>query len=154
MKIIPLLFVATLMCPGVAPAQVSPCGNKDPGGPGGQGTTTPSPPPSPSPTPGPDDPDRPKPDSGDPVLPYTGNEFKRVDDLQISGSPGQLGMRWSRHSNSRAVGGASLFGLAHYWRHSFQWELAPLSNDPTGRRRMQLHLPRRRTFLVRGSRPG
>ena len=75
------------------------------------------------------------------MLPYTGNEFKRVDDLQISGSPGQLGMLWSRHSNSRAVAGASLFGLAHYWRHSFQWELAPISNDTTGRRRMELIYP-------------
>jgi hypothetical protein len=141
MKIIPALLVFTLMGPGVALAQVSPCGNADPGGPGGQGGSTPSPKPSPSPTPGPCDPDRPNAASGDPVLPYTGNEFKRVDDLQISGSPGQLGMLWSRHSNSRAVAGASLFGLAHYWRHSFQWELAPISNDTTGRRRMELIYP-------------
>jgi hypothetical protein len=78
---------------------------------------------------------------GDPVVPYTGNEFKRVDDLEIWGSPGQLGMTWSRHSNSRAVGGGSLFGLAHYWRHSFQWELSAASSDSQGRRRMTLIYP-------------
>ena len=144
MKFIPILLTV-LLCQGALFAQN--CGNWNPGLGGGPGQTdkssnnkktTPSDSqtnPQPGPTPGPKIP------KGDPVIPYTGNEFKRVDDLEIWGSPGQLGMTWSRHSNSRAVGGGSLFGLAHYWRHSFQWELSATSNDSQGRRRMTLIYP-------------
>jgi hypothetical protein len=148
MKLLPILLTL-LFCQGALFAQQNPCGNHNPGGTGGTGGNTPGPDPSPSPdpTPGPSPSptpcDRNQPDShsGDPVVPYTGNEFKRVDDLEIWGSPGQLGMTWSRHSNSRAVAGGSLFGLAHYWRHSFQWEFSVASNDSQGRRRMTLIYP-------------
>ena len=75
------------------------------------------------------------------MIPFTGNEFKRVDDLQIWGSVGSIPMVWSRHSNSRATAGTSLFGVAHYWRHGFQWELASTSNDTTGRARVTLVYP-------------
>ena len=68
------------------------------------------------------------------MIPYTGNEFKRIDDLQIWGVPGQIPMVWSRHSNSRLAPGMSWFGLAHYWRHSFQWELTTTDPGDQGQR--------------------
>ena len=108
-----------------------PCGNGNNGGGGGGGGDNTNTPPG---------------DEGDPVIPYTGNEFKMVDDLQIWGAVGNYPMVWSRHSNSRAVPGASLFGTAHYWRHSFQWELSATSKDASGRARMTLVFPDGATF--------
>lgn len=64
---------------------------------------------------------RPKVDYSDPVIPYTGNEFKEIQDLQIWGSVGDEAMLWTRYANSRAVSGANLFGMGHYWRHGYQW---------------------------------
>lgn len=91
---------------------------------------------------------------GDPVVPYTGNEFKRVDDLQIWSAVGTIPMRWSRHANSRATAGSSLFGMAHYWRHSFQWEMAAASKDSSGRSRMSLIYPDGGQFTFTEVSPG
>ena len=122
-----------------AHAQHIPCGNKNDGGAGGGGQNK---------TTGPGG------GKGDPVVPYTGNEFRRVDDLQLWGAVGNIPMVWSRHSNSRAVAGASLFGIAHYWRHSFQWELAPTSNDAAGRARVTLIYPDGGQFTFTEVSPG
>ena len=116
--------------------QQSPCGNGNKGGGGGTGTPNPAPN-----NPSDKNPPNPKAGKGDPVIPYTGNEYKRVDDLNLWGAVGGIPMRWSRYSNSRAVGGAGLFGMAHYWRHSWQWELAPTSPDATGRSQLILIYP-------------
>ncbi len=112
-------------------------GNPDPVAVSTPAAATPAPVKPPAPTPAP----VPTSAVGDPVVPYTGNEFKRVDDLQIWGAVGSIPMTWSRHSNSRAVGGSSLFGMAHYWRHAFQYELAPTSLDAQGRRQVTLIYP-------------
>ena len=114
----------------------SACGNCNKGG--GAGTGNPNPAPN---NPTKTNPSNPDPGKGDPVVPYTGNEYKRVDDLTLWGAVGGIPMRWSRYSNSRAVGGAGLFGMAHYWRHSWQWELAPTSPDATGRSQLILIYP-------------
>jgi RHS repeat-associated protein len=96
----------------------------------------------------------PPPEKGDPVIPYTGNEFKRVDDLQIWGAVGGIPMTWSRHSNSRAVSGGSLFGMGHYWRHGFQYELAAVSPDASGRRQLSIVYPSGAQFTFVETAPG
>jgi len=134
------------------------CGNRNTGGTAGGGT--PTPPDSSSSETGPSpgdiigedqDPKRKKPSppprKGDPVIPYTGNEYKEIEDLQLWGSVGNLPMRWIRRANSRAVGGASLFGVAHYWRHNFQWELSTTAADEFGRARLTLIYPDGAKFI-------
>ena len=128
------------------------CGNGNNGGTGGTGAKTPNKPPTPPEDP--KDPIAPPSAVGEPVVPYTGNEFRRVDDLQIWGSVGCIPMRWSRHSNSRTVAGASLFGMAHYWRHSFQWEMAPAANDASGRAQVSLIYPDGAQFTFTEVTPG
>jgi hypothetical protein len=106
------------------------CGNDAPAGPGGGGN-----------------PSEPKTPKGDPVVPYTGNEFKEIDDLKVWGGTGEEALFWKRHANSRAVGGANLFGMGHYWRHSYQWDLTFLSKDSSGRNRRSLVTPGGATFI-------
>jgi hypothetical protein len=82
----------------------TPCGNPTPGGPGG----------APNPT-------DPATDQGDPVTPYTGNEHRRIDDLELFGAVNP--MTFSRFTNSRGVELSNDFGLGHHTRHAFQWNL-------------------------------
>jgi RHS repeat-associated protein len=84
---------------------------------------------------------RPKMDYGDPVVPYTGNEFKEIQDLQIWGAVGDEAMVWTRYANSRAVSGANLFGMGHYWRHGYQWELTEFGRDEKLRPQVRLVYP-------------
>ena len=84
---------------------------------------------------------RPKVDYGDPVIPYTGNEFKEIQDLQIWGAVGDEAMIWTRYANSRAVSGVNLFGMGHYWRHGYQWELTDFGRDSQLRAQMRLIYP-------------
>jgi RHS repeat-associated protein len=71
----------------------------------------------------PDSSPMPNPAKGDPVIPYTGNEFRDVNDLQIWGGVGHHQLLWSRHGSSRAVRQSDWFGQGHYWRHNYQWDL-------------------------------
>jgi RHS repeat-associated protein len=84
---------------------------------------------------------RPRVDYGDPVIPYTGNEFKEIQDLQIWGAVGDEAMSWTRYANSRAVSGTNLFGMGHYWRHGYQWELTEFGRDSQLRTQMRLVYP-------------
>ena len=64
------------------------CGNSDnngPGGDGGQGGGQPI--------------------AGDPFVPYTGNEFRHIKDLQVWGGVGECQLSWDRWSNSRLTPG-------------------------------------------------
>lgn len=142
MKTKAFLFLAIVTLASATAWAQSPCGNWNNGGTGGTGSESPADDPNPSPgDPKPTPTPKPPSKKGDPVLPYTGNEFKRVDDLELWGTPGAWPMVWSRHSNSRVVPSANLFGRAHYWRHSFQWELATTTDDDAGNKRMQLVYP-------------
>jgi RHS repeat-associated protein len=97
---------------------------------------------------------RPKLDYGDPVFPYTGNEFKEIQDLQIWGAVGDEAMVWTRYANSRSVAGANLFGLGHYWRHGYQWELSELRRDEQMRPQMRLVYPDGTAVLFTAIEPG
>ena len=77
---------------------------------------------------------------GDPVVPYTGNEFRDIQDLRIWGGVGKP-LVWSRHAGSREVPNSNLFGLGHYWRHSYQWDLAMDGVDSQHRAKMTLITP-------------
>ncbi|HEV2806741.1 MAG TPA: RHS repeat-associated core domain-containing protein [Chthoniobacterales bacterium] len=54
--------------------------------------------------------------------PYTGNAMRAVTDIVVAGSVGAYPLSFSRVSNSRFAG-ASGFGIAGAWRHSYAWEL-------------------------------
>lgn len=54
--------------------------------------------------------------------PYTGNAMRSVTDIVVAGSVGAYPLAFSRVSNSRFAG-ASGFGAAGAWRHSYAWEL-------------------------------
>ena len=61
---------------------------------------------------------------GDPIVIFTGNEFRNIDDLEVWGGVGQHQLRWSRWSNSRLPDvTTSYFGNAHNWRHAYQYEV-------------------------------
>ena len=62
----------------------------------------------------------PSPQKGDPVNIYTGNEYQEVSDLEVWGGVGTQGLKLTRWSNSRAVGGSAVFGQGHYFRHNYQ----------------------------------
>jgi len=135
-----LVLSATLLTSPHARSQSqSPCGNHNNGGSGGNGgenTNTPCP------------------AEGDPVIPYTGNEFKTVDDLRVWGAVGGYPMVWSRHSNSRSVPNANAFGLAHYWRHSFQWELVKAWPGSTAQPQVAVIYPTGSVFTFTEVSPG
>jgi RHS repeat-associated protein len=97
---------------------------------------------------------RPKMDYGDPVVPYTGNEFKEIQDLKIWGAVGDEAMVWTRYANSRSVSGANLFGMGHYWRHGYQWELTELARDEQMRPQMRLVYPDGTAVLFTEIEPG
>ena len=97
---------------------------------------------------------RPKMDYGDPVVPYTGNEFKEIQDLQIWGAVGDEAMVWTRYANSRSVSGANMFGMGHYWRHGYQWELTELARDEQMRLQMRLVYPDGTSVLFTAVEPG
>ena len=78
---------------------------------------------------------------GDPVVPYTGNEFRDVNDLQIWGGVGHHQLHWSRHASSRAVNTSDLFGQGHYWRHNYQWYLNSAQTDSLGRKQISIIEP-------------
>jgi RHS repeat-associated protein len=54
--------------------------------------------------------------------PYTGNAMRAVTDIVVAGTVGKYPLAFSRVSNSRFAG-ASGFGEAGAWRHSYAWEL-------------------------------
>jgi RHS repeat-associated protein len=54
--------------------------------------------------------------------PYTGNAMRTVTDIVVAGTVGKYSLAFSRVSNSRFAG-ASGFGIAGAWRHSYAWEL-------------------------------
>ena len=110
-----------------------PCGNENPGGGSGPGPVPPPTPPPKAPTP--------DPKKGDPVVIYTGNETQEVVDLELWGAVGQKPFNLTRWSNSRAVSGTSVFGLGHYFRHNFQWELATTKADANGRAQVIMVYP-------------
>ncbi|MES2309690.1 MAG: RHS repeat-associated core domain-containing protein [Verrucomicrobiota bacterium] len=106
------------------------CGNSTPGGGGGEGY-----------------PSEPSTDESDPIVPYTGNEFKKIYDLQVWGGVGELPLEWNRHANSRAVAGSQLFGMGHYWRHEYQWDFYVTANDSSGRARRGVITPEGATWV-------
>jgi hypothetical protein len=61
-------------------------------------------------------------------------------------------MTWGRYGNSREVHSADTFGVAHYWRHNFQWELAPVANDSAGHRQVNVVYPNGADFTFNQSR--
>ena len=110
------------------------CGNHITAGPGGAGNSTPLVAPG-------SDPTTPGLLKGDPVVPYTGNEYKEIDDLRVWGAAGTDEVVWRRYANSRQVGGSGVFGMGHYWRHFYQWELSVGGVDEQGRATMVLVYP-------------
>ena len=84
---------------------------------------------------------------GDPVIPYTGNEFRDVNDLQVWGGVGNHQLLWSRHASSRALGNADFFGQGHYWRHNYQWDLVSAGTDKQKRKLLSLTEPIGNTWI-------
>jgi hypothetical protein len=107
------------------------CGNDDPNGPGGPPTCT-----SPSSCQGGNQGETSTPAS-DPNCAanngndagannfsvYTGNVFRALEDIAISGGVGNHQLKWERFGGSRTVFAGKPFGTGHSWRHSYQWEL-------------------------------
>lgn len=54
--------------------------------------------------------------------PYTGNAMRTVTDIVVAGTVGKYPLAFTRVSNSRFAG-ASGFGWAGAWRHSYAWEI-------------------------------
>ena len=118
-----------------------PCGNCSKAGVSGTGNPLPPPPTGGTGNPPGQGPSQPPQGTGDPVVPYTGNEYRDVQDLEIWGGVGQVPLTWSRHSTSRAVTNSNLFGTGHYWRHNFQWELTDAGKDTQGRQVVSMAMP-------------
>ena len=96
------LFLALGALSAFAGDALQPCGNGNQGG--GAGKNSPV--------------------GGDPIVIFTGNEFRNIDDLEVWGGVGQHQLRWSRWSNSRLPDvTTSYFGNAHNWRHAYQYEV-------------------------------
>ena len=56
---------------------------------------------------------------------YTGNVVRDIVDLQVFARSGYHQLRWVRRGASRHSGPRSrIFGDAHNWRHSYQWEMS------------------------------
>ncbi|GAB4165654.1 MAG: hypothetical protein Fur0032_02490 [Terrimicrobiaceae bacterium] len=137
-RILSILLAGFLVLGPGAFANSTPCGNNNNGGTGGNGG---------------DNTNTPNPEQGDPMIPYTGNEFKTIDDLQLWGAIGGYPMVFSRHSNSRVVPGANSFGEAHYWRHSFQWDLTKLHANSSGQAQVRIVYPTGSTFTYTETAP-
>lgn len=126
-----LATLGLILSIGVANAQ-SGCGNGASGGVGGGKSTNGG-----------------GPSSGtkDPIITYTANEYRRTDDLKVSGAVGDQPLTWWRQANSRTASGLSWFGDGHSWRHGFQWELADAGPDVTGLLQWQLIYPTGEDYL-------
>ncbi len=82
----------------------------------------------------------------DPIVPYSGNEYKEISDLPIWGGVGKQ-LVWTRYANSRATSGTQLFGMGHYWAHSFQYQLLTQSANSSGQAQVKLVLPEGSAFV-------
>src|SRR6202453_617593 len=81
------------------------------------------------------------PGDGDPFVAYTGNEYRKIDDLRIWGGVGEHQLTWTRWANSRFVGGQNYFGDGHNWRHSYQWEMADAAPSSSGQAQLEIIYP-------------
>ncbi|MGH8019267.1 MAG: hypothetical protein ACREIA_13440 [Opitutaceae bacterium] len=75
------------------------------------------------------------------IAPYTGNVAFSTSDLAVAGAVGMYGLRWQRHATSRTPQAEPLFGLAHNWTHSYQYEMVDAGSDKEGRRMLSFRAP-------------
>src|SRR4051812_36057400 len=60
--------------------------------------------------------------AGDPFDPYTGNEYRKVKDLQVWGAVGEIPLEFMRYGTSRYnFKITTSFGTGHNWNHSFNY---------------------------------
>ncbi|HRP31478.1 MAG TPA: RHS repeat-associated core domain-containing protein [Agriterribacter sp.] len=86
--------------------------------------------------------------AGDPFDPFTGNETRVIQDLQVWGSIGERPLTWMRYGNSRYVTLVNAFGNAHSWNHSYNFTMsdqAPVSTgvppNSNGKAQLFIHYP-------------
>lgn len=57
---------------------------------------------------------------------FDGNAKRQIDELEVLGARGQLGLKFARFHNTHSRGGAAPFGGYSNWRHSWQYDLTPI----------------------------
>jgi len=78
---------------------------------------------------------------GDFINPAVGNEYREIRDLQVWGAVGEIPFEWIRYSNSRTGTYNHLFGKAHNWNHSFQYDMIDNGSNAQGQAQILIHFP-------------
>ncbi len=60
---------------------------------------------------------------------HDGNARRVIPELKLRGTVSQLGLSWTRYSNTIERAGRRNFGTASHWRHSWQYDLLPLAAE-------------------------
>lgn len=82
------------------------------------------------------------PKSGDPFNPYTGNEYRKVRDLEVWGSVGEIPLVWMRYSNSRFGSYYKyIYGDGSNWNSSFSYNMSDAGLNEQGRPQVFIHYP-------------
>ena len=86
---------------------------------------------------------------------FTGNVNRSgIIDLEIWGAAGQIPMRWERIANSRDVNSQAIFGEAHNWRHSWEWEMYDEGLNEAGQAQLSVDFPDGEDITFTDSSPG
>jgi RHS repeat-associated protein len=78
---------------------------------------------------------------GDPFNPYNGNESRKIQELQIWGGVGEHQLTWIRYGNSRYANLKNIFGSAHNWNFSYNYNMADQGVNSNGQAQLYIHYP-------------
>ena len=76
---------------------------------------------------------------GDPFEPYAGNEFRRIKDLEVWGSVGEIPLVWMRYAYSRYGGFLYQYGHSHNWNSSFNYNMSDAGVNEQGQPLLYIH---------------
>jgi YD repeat-containing protein len=81
------------------------------------------------------------PEPGDAFVPFTGNESRNVQDLEIWGGPGEIPLKWTRYGNSRGGDFKHRIGTAYFWNYSFNYTMLDEGPNDQGHDQVSIHYP-------------